>query len=218
MMFIKDYISKDFPAFSTSDSIEMASDTAKEFGYSHIFIKKKGHYAGALSQSFLEDSPEGTLGSLEMHYERFAISMEGNILDTIKVFHTFNSNLVPVIDKNEKYLGYISCEDVFNEFSKYPLFSENGAVLTVQVAGRTHSMTEISQIVESNNAKIYGCYISAIGEDSINITLKISNENLSSIDQTFERYGYAIVSKHYDDEKEELLKDRFGFLQKFIEF
>lgn len=217
-MFIRDYISGDYPAFSWSDSIETAAEIAAEFGYSHIFIKKKGAFVGALSQSFLEDSPEGTLGSLELHFERFAISEDGNMLDTIKLFHIFNANVLPVIDKNEKYLGYLSCEDVFGEFSKYPLFSENGAVLTVQVTGMHYSLTEIAQIAERSNAKIYGCFVSAVGEDSVNITLKISSENLSSIDETFERYGYTVVSKHYGDEKEELLKDRFGFFQKYLEF
>lgn len=217
-MFIKDYISKDYPAFNHNDSIEEASEVAKEFGYSHVFIKKKGVYVGALSQSFLEESPEGTLGSLEIHYERFAILEDGNILDTVKLFHIFNSNVVPVIGQTEKYLGYISCDDIFSEFSKYPLFSENGAILTVQTNNVHYSFTEISKIVESNNAKMYGCYVSGITEESILITMKISSDNLSSIDETFERYGYNVVHKHYDDEKEELMKDRFGFFQKYLEF
>ncbi len=38
-MFIKDYISKDFPCFSLSDSIESARNMLEDFGYSHIFIK-----------------------------------------------------------------------------------------------------------------------------------------------------------------------------------
>lgn len=217
-MFIKDYISKDFPAFNASDSIEEANEMAKEFGYSHIFVKKKGVYQGALSQSFLEESPEGTLASLEIHFEKFAILQDGNILDTIKLFHIFNSNVVPVIDVEEKYLGYISCDDIFSEFSKYPLFSENGAVIIVQTNSRHYSLTEVCKIVESNNGKIYGCFISHIDEDFVHITLKMSSDNLSSIDETFERYGYSVVHKYYDDGKDDLLKDRFGFFQKYLEF
>ena len=217
-MFIKDYISKDYPAFNTSDSIEAANEVAKEFGYSHIFIKKKGFYLGALSQQFLEESPEGALATLDHHYEKFALLDDGNILDSIKLFHTFNSNVVPIINKLEKYQGYLSCDDVFSEFAKYPLFSENGALLVVQINSRSYSMTDVCKIVESNNGKIYGCYISAYVEDDVQITLKVSSENLSSIDETFERYGYNVVLKYYDDEKEELLKDRFGFFQKYLEF
>lgn len=217
-MYIKDYVSKDYPAFNSSDRIEEANEMAKEFGYTHVFVKKKGIYQGAISQSFLEDSPEGTLGNLDMHFEKFAILDDGNLLDTIKLFHTFNTNIVPVITKEEKYIGYLCCDDIFNEFSKYPLFSENGAVMVIQTSGRHYSFTEVAKIVESNNGKIYGCFVNQIGEDFIQITLKFSSENLSSIDETFERYGYSVVHKYYDDEKEELMKDRFGFFQKYLEF
>lgn len=217
-MFIQDYISKDFPAFDINDSIENAAEIAKEFSYSHVFVTRNNTFLGAISQAFLEESPEGSLQTLEIHFERFGVLEDGHLLDTIKLFHIFNSNLVPVIDKEERYLGYISCDDIFNEFSKYPLFSENGAVIIVQKNARDYSFSEISKIVEENNAKIFGSFISAVEGDDVQITLKISSENLSSIDETFERYGYEVVVKHYDDEKEELLKARFGFFQKYLEF
>ncbi len=217
-MYIKDYISKDYPAFNSGDLIQDANEIAKEFGYSHIFVKKKGIYQGAISQQFLEESPEGSLSTLDIHYEKFAILEDGNLLDTIKLFHTYNSNIVPVISKSEKYVGYLSCDDIFNEFSKYPLFSENGAIMIVQTNDKHYSFTEICKIVESNNSKLFGCYINAMTEDYTQITLKISSDNLASIQETFERYGYLIVLKYFDDQKDDLLKDRFGFLEKYLEF
>ena len=217
-MFIKDYISKDYQAFNTSDRIEDANEFAKEFGYTHIFVKKKGIYQGAISQSFLEESPDGDLNSLAIHFERFAIIEDGNLLESIKLFHTFNSNVVPVISKTEKYVGYLSCDDIFSEFSKYPLFSENGAIMIVQTTDRTYSFTEISKIVESNNGKIFGTYINKITDDFTQITLKITTDNLVSIQETFERYGYIIVHKYFNDEKDDLMKERFGFFQKYLEF
>ena len=66
----------------------------QEFGYTHVFVKKKGIYQGAISQSFLEESPEGNLASLAIHFEKFAILDDGHILDSIKLFHTFNANAV----------------------------------------------------------------------------------------------------------------------------
>ena len=216
-MFIRDYISKDYPAFNIEDSIEEASEIAQEFGYSHVFITKNGELIGALSQAFLEESPAGNLESLEIHFERFAILEDGNVLDSVKLFYIFNSNIVPIISLNEHYLGYISCDDVFNEFSKYPLFSESGAVLTIQTQDLHYSLSEITRLIESNNSKIYGIYVSAINNDNVDITMKISHENLTSVDETLERYGYTIVHKHYEDEKEELVKDRFGFFKKYLE-
>lgn len=217
-MYIKDYISKDYPAFNSSDRIEDANEIAKEFGYSHVFVKKKGIYQGAISQQFLEESPEGSLSTLDNHYEKFAILEDGNLLDSINLFHTYNSNVVPVISNAEKYVGYLSCDDIFNEFSKYPLFSENGAIMIVQTSDKHYSFTEICKIVESNNSKLFGCYINAMTEDYTQITLKMDAENLTSIQETFERYGYVILHKYFDDEKDDLMKDRFGFFQKYLEF
>ena len=217
-MYIKDYISKDYPSFNSSDRIEDANEIAKEFGYSHVFVKKKGIYQGAISQQFLEESPEGSLSTLDIHYEKFAILEDGNLLDSINLFHTYNSNVVPVISKAEKYVGYLSCDDIFNEFSKYPLFSENGAIMIVQTSDKHYSFTEICKIVESNNSKLFGCYINAMTEDYTQITLKMDAENLTSIQETFERYGYVILHKYFDDEKDDLMKDRFGFFQKYLEF
>ncbi len=216
-MFIKEYISKDYPAFALNDSIESACEIAREFGHSHIFIKDRGIYVGALSQSFLEESPEDKIGTLDIHFEKFAVYDDSSILDTVKLFYIFNSNVVPVIGKNEKYIGYISSEDLFNEFSKYPLFSESGAILTVQTNTIHYSFSEITTIVESNNSKLYGLYVSAILEDGVQITMKIKSDTLSSIDETFERYGYTVIHKQYDDQKDKLLKDRFGFFQKYLE-
>lgn len=215
-MFIKDYISKDFPSFHLTDSIESARESLEAFGYSHIFIKKNHHFYGAIAKDFLYEE-EGSLKNLEHQIERFAILEDNNILDSIRLFYTFNSNVVPVINKTEKYLGYIGYDDIFQTLSRYPLFSESGAMLTVETSARKYSMTEIANIVESNNSKFYGGFISFMSEEIIQITLKISNENLASIDATFDRYDYRIVEKYYSDEKTDLFKDRLGFLQKFIE-
>ena len=79
-------------------------------------------------------------------------------------------------------------------------------------------MTEIAKIVESNNVRFYGSFINLVNEDVIQVTMKISAGNLSSVDETFERYSYNIIHKFYHDEKEDLIKDRYQYFQKYLEF
>lgn len=217
-MLISDYISKDFPAFDVDSPVELALDTVQEFGFTHIFVKKNGVFLGGICKEFLEESPKDKIEDQLIHLERFATLEDNFILDCIKLFHTFNTNVVPIIDKNENYLGYLAYDDIFNDFSRYPLFSENGAVLTVETNLKSYSMTEIAKIVEGNNCKFYGAFISHVNEDTIQVTMKISNDSLSSVDETFERYGYHVVYKFYNDEKEDLIKDRYQYFQKYLEF
>ncbi len=77
-------------------------------------------------------------------------------------------------------------------------------------------MTEIAKIVESNNSKFYGAFISHVNDDVIQVTMKINHDNLSSIDETFDRFGYHVVHKFYNDEKEDLIKDRYQYFQKIF--
>lgn len=43
-MFIKEYISKDYPAFHLSDSLEEVKAIVQDFGYSHIFVKRTVYF------------------------------------------------------------------------------------------------------------------------------------------------------------------------------
>lgn len=216
-MFVQEYITKDYPTFSREDDIQEAYSAALEFGFTHIFVVEDGVLLGGITRECLAEYESGKISQLEMYLEKFVLLEHTQIWDAIKLFQGFSANIVPVISMQEKYLGYVDYTDIFHEFSHYPLFSENGATLTIQTQSLHYSFSEISQIVESNQARIYGCFISRINEEHIHITLKIRSEHLSSIGETFERYGYTIVQKYYHDEKSEWIQDRFSFLQKYLE-
>jgi hypothetical protein len=216
-MLIKDYLSEDYPAFSPNEPAEAALGYAEDFGFTHVFAERDGVFLGAISKEFLQESPEKPISSQFIHLEKFAVSEKATIFDTIKLFHTFNSNLVPAIDENEAYKGYIGYDDVFCELSKYPVFSGNGALLTVETSLKNYSMTEVANIVEGSNSRFFGGFISFSDEEIIQITMRIGSENLSSINETFERYGYRILRKFYLDEEEELINERYKFLEKYLE-
>ena len=181
-------------------------------------MENEGVFQGAVMKECLEENRKKNLGELLPYMDRFSILYESTLLDGVKLFHTFNTNVIPVINKNEEYQGYIAWDSIADELSKYPFFSETGALLTVEIPRTNYSMVEIAQIVESNNGKFYGALVTEMNEAFVRVTMRISNENLSSIDETFERYGYIIVQKFYTDEKEELLKSRYEFMQKYLEF
>jgi hypothetical protein len=80
-------------------------------------------------------------------------------------------------------------------------------------------MSEISQIVESNNAKILSSYITDTkNKERINVSLKLNIENLNAVKQTFERYNY-LVSAHYqpsDIKTDNTLNDRYDSLMRYL--
>jgi hypothetical protein len=79
-----------------------------------------------------------------------------------------------------------------------------------------YSFSEISQIVESNNGKLLGAFISKMKPDLVQVTLKIGSTGLNEIIQTFRRYSYVIVSGHEEDSYLESLKERSDYLNKYL--
>ena len=97
-----------------------------------------------------------------------------------------------------------------------PFFNETGGELVVEKGINDYSFSEICQIVESNNVKLYGAFVSKIENDVVEITIKVGNTSLSDIIQTFRRYSYNIISGHEDDAFLEDLKERSDYLKKYL--
>ena len=102
-------------------------------------------------------------------------------------------------------------------FNETPFFSEPGGILIVEKGFQDYSFSEVSQIVESNNAKLLGAFVSKIENDLAQITVKIGNAGLSDIIQTFRRYSYNIISGHEEDAYIENLKERSDYLKKYLD-
>ena len=64
-----------------------------------------------------------------------------------------------------------------------------------------YCLSEIAQIVESNNAKILSLFVNTIeASTAISITIKVDVTDMASIIQTFERYDYKIKASFLSED------------------
>ena len=78
---------------------------------------------------------------------------------------------MPVLNDEKKYMGYFDLNDVLEFFcSSSSLFSD-GIIIVIEKNKKDFSMSEVSQIVESNNANILGFFISNQTSDIIQATV-----------------------------------------------
>ena len=114
-------------------------------------------------------------------------------LDVLEAFAQNSANIMPVL-KEGQYVGYYELKDIISLFDQTPFFYENGAILIVKKGVKDYSFSEMSQIVESNNAKLLGMYISSQSIDNVKVTLKIVSKELNEIIQTFESTSRALYN------------------------
>lgn len=217
-MQIQQYIINDIEPLSIHDKVSDFKLLFNELTYSHIPIVTHGVYAGCVSETDAHcfDSDK-EISKYNYAIESFFVRPTTNWLDVLEAFAQNASNIMPVIDQNQVYLGYYELNDIINQFNETPFLSEPGGILIVEKGMTDYSFSEISQIVESNNGKLLGAFISKIENDVAQITLKIGNEGLNDITHTFRRYSYNIVAGHEEDTYLENLKERSEYLKKYLD-
>lgn len=214
---LREYIINDIQPVSIDETIKEVQLIFSNLTYSHIPIQKDKVYLGCISEAdahCLDSSKQ--ISKYQYVLEGIFVRSETIWLDVLEAFAMSNANIMPVLDKNNKYLGYYELSDFLSIFNETPFFSEPGGILIVEKGINDYSFSEISQIVESNNAKLFGAFISKIENDVVEITIKIGNTTLSDIIQTFRRYSYNIISGHEDDAFLEDLKERSDYLNKYL--
>lgn len=219
-MNITDYINKDIKSIQEDslayDVLQLMIDTK----LSHIPVTKDGKLIGNLRFESIAEVKKDSLEKISdfiPDLEKFQLFNNATLFDSVPVFSVYDTNIIPIIDSKELFLGTVLSEDIITEFSTYSFITEPGAYMLLTTPIKNYSISEIANIVESNNGKILGLMVTKIHEDNTYIALKINAENLSSIGETFERYNYQVKNKFFEDTKTKLLKERFQQLQKFME-
>ena len=216
-MQLQDFVINDIKPLSITDKISDLQMLFNQLTYSHIPIENNDVYIGCISETDAHCF-DGAKSINDCNYtiEGFFVRPTTNWLDVLEAFAQNDSNIMPVLDNKNKYIGYYELNDVIHLFNETPFFSEPGGILIVEKGINDYSFSEISQIVESNDAKLLGAFISKMDSDLARITIKIGNASLNDVIQTFRRYSYNIVSGHEDDSYIESLKERSQYLDKYL--
>lgn len=216
-MQIQSNIVTNIPSFEIDDSLSKVIDFFKENTHSHIAVIEDGAYLGVLAENDLENfDVDQKVEQYRYDLDTFFVRKETNWLDVLETFARNEANLVPVLDEKGRIEGYYDLTDVVSVFIDTPFFTEPGGIIVLAKGIKDYSFSEIAQIVESNNTKLIGGFITDSKNDVIQITIKIASSNLNDILQTFRRYNYNVLFGNTDDQFLEDLKERSDYLDKYL--
>ncbi len=216
-MHLQSHIINTLPVFNLDDSMSEVIEFFQHTTYSHVAVVEDRLFIGVLSETDLESFEQvKKVEDYRYELEAFFAREETSWLDALELFARKEANLIPVIDEKNLVLGYFDLNDIVAEFISTPFFIEPGFILVVAKATKDYSFSEIAQIVESNNAKLLGAFITETSNDIIQITLKITSESSNEVIQTFRRYNYNILFGNDEDQFLEDLKRRSDYLDKYL--
>ena len=139
-------------------------------------------------------------------------------MEIIKIVATQKLSLIPVLDNKKKYLGSITLNKIIEGLSKISAAESYGGIIVLEVSQNDYSLSEISQIIESNDAKVLSLYVETpVNSTKMSIVIKINKIDISAVLQTFNRYSYNIKASFSEKEDIEDLRERYDSLMKYLE-
>ncbi|MDX2444412.1 MAG: CBS domain-containing protein [Bacteroidales bacterium] len=213
-------ISDIVPSIKTSDTGIKALNWMEVFRVSHLPIVNNKEFLGLISDTDIYDLnlADEPIGNHSLSLFSPYVMADQHIYEVIELVQRLNLTVVPVLDDNKDYQGLITSNDLIKYFAELTAVNNPGGIIVLELHQNDYSLSQIAQIVESNDAKILSLYIHSPKESmKLEVILKVNRTDLSSIFQTFERFNYDIKASYMgDEEMDSLYNNRYEEFMKYL--
>lgn len=207
------------PALKLSDGLHVALDLMDEFKLMHLPVVDKLKYLGYVSETLILDSNVNTIGELVLAGEKTFTTDQESIYDTARKLSSYDITSIPVLSKDNKYLGVVTIQSIFKSLSEFAAVRSQGGVFSLIIKQHDYSLSEISRILEANGYKVLSLELRTVEEDplKIEVVVKVNSLDLSTAYATLERHGYTIGLNFGENTRDEDNADRLDNLFKLLE-
>ncbi|MBS1618775.1 MAG: CBS domain-containing protein [Bacteroidetes bacterium] len=218
-MYARDIVTEGIKPLDYNDTGENAIVHMHEYNVNQLPVTEDGRYIGILS---LDDiitlkHLNDPLKTLKIALKRPYVTENAHLYDVMKAAVEHNAKVVPVLSKDDTYLGLITAESSLKAVAKMQSVMDEGGMLTLSVPVRDYQLSPIARIVEDNGANILNLY-TEIDQKSgtVDVTMKLNTIELSPIIAAFERYEYEVKDVRQDQHYQEDVKDRYDAFMKYL--
>lgn len=215
----KELITNNVPVLKPEDKGQTALNWMDMLKVSHLPVVKEDEYLGLISDKTIYD-----LNLTEESIEKQVIQLHSphihedkHIFEAASVMYNLGLTVLPVLNEANSFVGTITLTDIWKGIASLLSLNEPGGIIILNVPEHNFSLSEISQIIESNDTRILSLVTHKLsGSEVLNITMKLDKLDLSAVLQTFERYSYQVASVFMDDSLlHDLYEDR---LEQFLRY
>lgn len=214
-----DLISDSLPPLRTSDTGEVALQLMYDYQVKQLPIVNNEQFLGLISEEDVLEQGlvSEAIGTMQLTYNKPYVLETDHIYQVLRTAANLRLSLIPVVDLHNNYKGIITISALMTAFANISSITDPGGIIELAIHVRDYSITEISRIVESNNATILSLYTSTHRESTQReVIIKVNKEDIRALVAAFERFGYTILHYYQRSDFEEDLKDRYESLIRYL--
>ena len=207
------------PSVKTSTTASEALSLMEEYKITHLAIVNNEEYLGIVSEDDLLGLNDFSqpIGNIKLMIQGASVDENAHIFDILRTIYQHKLSLIPVTGKNNKLVGVILSGSVLRVVAELLSVNNPGGIIIVEMNVIDYSLTQISNIVESNDALIIASFVRTMPNSTMmQVVLKVNNSDIGKILQTFTRFEYNVVASFGEDMIDDILQDRYELLMRYL--
>ena len=141
----------------------------------------------------MAENDNAALSELQQSFASTAVKSDEHFLKAIQVAAENGLSVVPIIDNDNDIAGAVTYSDLLKHASDFMSLNEPGGLIVLEMPSNQYSFSEISKILETNDAQITQLNTLNNPETGImRITIRINKPDVSDVVAAFQRYEYDV--------------------------
>lgn len=193
-MLVKDFITKEISVVKDYDTVGYALRLMDELKLKQLpLVTGEGLYQGLVEEKGLLEEPLSTMPLADVSRLEVSMQGDGSLHEALALMTRYGLSLLPVRSSGGRYVGAITQERLLEGLAEWCGADREGSVIVLELEARDYSLTELSRLVESNNAHVLSL-LTHLDEQSGRwlVVLKIDLVDASPVLRSFERFNYVV--------------------------
>ena len=212
-------INNNIPRLKLQDTVAKALQLINDFRVTHLPVVADNKYLGLISEEDLLDAEEKM--PIELMQETFintAVHENEHFLTAVTCSNQYDTTVVPVINEEKELMGVITTTDLLKAIGNFAGTNEIGGIMVLEMERSQFAISEISRIVESNDATILHLNTTVHPDTGmLTVTIHINKKEIASIVATFERYDYDVIYYFGNENFENEIHSNYRHLMNYLD-
>ncbi|MEI5984184.1 MULTISPECIES: CBS domain-containing protein [Sphingobacterium] len=218
-MYIGENISTLYTEVHPNDTVAATLDKVNELHLQQLPVVKGKEYLGIITEEDLlnVDDDLKTIKELKFTFPFIYLFDYQHIFDALQYLETYQFDMLPIMNKNNQYVGVITPKDLLLALNKTVSNQEIGAIIVLEMEERDNSLTHIANIIESENCKILQTGVKVMEDSSkVELTIKLNKTNISSVLASLWRHDYVVKATFNDGSDQNDIQERYNLLMNYL--
>jgi CBS domain-containing protein len=218
-MLTRELLSQTIPYLKPDDKVYYALQLMNENHVTHLPIVEGEKYAGIISEEDLlqVDNSHAELKTLEQSFSGASVKGDEHFLKAIQIAAENGLSIVPVVEGENEIAGVVVYSDLLKYASEFMSLNEPGGLIVLEMDNNQYAFTEISKLVETNDAQITQLNTTTNPDTgTIIVTIKVNKPDISDIVATFQRYDYNVKYYFGEESYENELHNNYKNLMHYL--